>query len=223
MSENNRFAIVGAGGHSIAALDAANEMGQYEFVGWIDSFKPKNDVVSGFKVLGHPDQIKEISTQNNFNKIFLGISNNYIRKEVWNALKTQYPNLELISIIHPKSFISSTSKVGPGALVMAGAIINAGCHIGQGAIINTKTSLDHDSVVGDFSSLLPGVTTGGNVEIGLCTCVCIGSVISHGITIGKHSILGASSLVLNNIPDYVLAFGAPAKVIRNRTESEKHF
>jgi len=38
--------------------------------------------------------------------------------------------------------------------------------------------------------------------------------IMPGVTIGKNSIIGAHSLVLTDIPDNVIAFGVPAKVIR---------
>jgi len=41
------------------------------------------------------------------------------------------------------------------------------------------------------------------------------STIMPNITIGENSIIGAYSLVLEDIPDNVVAFGVPAKVIRN--------
>jgi len=41
------------------------------------------------------------------------------------------------------------------------------------------------------------------------------STILPGVTIGENSIVGAHSLVTQNIPDNVIAFGAPAKVIRS--------
>jgi len=41
------------------------------------------------------------------------------------------------------------------------------------------------------------------------------STIMPNITIGENSIVGAYSLVLEDIPDNVVAFGIPAKVIRN--------
>jgi acetyltransferase-like isoleucine patch superfamily enzyme len=40
------------------------------------------------------------------------------------------------------------------------------------------------------------------------------STIMPNVTIGKNSIIGAHSLVLVDIPDNVVAFGVPAKVIR---------
>lgn len=44
------------------------------------------------------------------------------------------------------------------------------------------------------------------------------STILPGITVGKNSIIGAHSLVINDIPDNVVAFGVPAKVVRRIDE-----
>ena len=44
------------------------------------------------------------------------------------------------------------------------------------------------------------------------------STILPNVTIGENSIIGAHSLVIEDIPDNVIAFGAPAKVIRKTNE-----
>ena len=41
------------------------------------------------------------------------------------------------------------------------------------------------------------------------------STILPGVTIGENSIVGAHSLVIQDIPDNVIAFGVPARVIRS--------
>ena len=41
-----------------------------------------------------------------------------------------------------------------------------------------------------------------------------GATILPGVTIGKYAIIGANSLVSKNIPDYGVAVGSPAKVIK---------
>jgi acetyltransferase-like isoleucine patch superfamily enzyme len=46
------------------------------------------------------------------------------------------------------------------------------------------------------------------------------SVIMPGVIVGEDSIIGAFSFVNGNIPDRVLAFGIPAKVVRPLTEDE---
>ena len=42
----------------------------------------------------------------------------------------------------------------------------------------------------------------------------IGSIIMPGVTIGKGAVIGAGSVVTRDIPDYCVAVGAPAKVIK---------
>jgi len=41
-----------------------------------------------------------------------------------------------------------------------------------------------------------------------------GSTILPGVTIGKHAIVGAASVVTKPVPDYAVAVGNPAKVIK---------
>jgi len=43
-------------------------------------------------------------------------------------------------------------------------------------------------------------------------------VILPGVTIGKNAVIGANSVVTKNIPDYAVAVGAPAKVVRYLNE-----
>lgn len=46
----------------------------------------------------------------------------------------------------------------------------------------------------------------------------VNSTILPGVTIGKGAIIGAGSVVTRDIPDYSIAVGSPAKVIRNRRQ-----
>ena len=83
-----------------------------------------------------------------------------------------------------------------GTVVMPGAIVSAGTKIGEFCIINTNSSIDHDNIFENYSSTGPGVTTGGNVELGQCSHLGIGSTVKHQISIGDNTIIGAQSLVL---------------------------
>lgn len=46
------------------------------------------------------------------------------------------------------------------------------------------------------------------------------SVIMPGVTIGENSIVGAFSFVKENIPENVVAFGCPAKIIKNINKND---
>jgi acetyltransferase-like isoleucine patch superfamily enzyme len=52
------------------------------------------------------------------------------------------------------------------------------------------------------------------VTIGDYTMIASGVTVLSGAQIGSHSVIGAGSVVTNNIPDHVVAAGAPARVIR---------
>jgi len=85
----------------------------------------------------------------------------------------------------------------------------SGCGIGVKLITHNAMNIRH----GSFSF--------GPIKV--CRNARIGaySIILPGVTIGEGSIIGANSLVTDDIPPFSIAFGSPAKVIRQLTESEK--
>lgn len=42
--------------------------------------------------------------------------------------------------------------------------------------------------------------------------ICAGAIITPGVTIGSHNVVGAGAVVIKDSPDYVLLAGAPAMV-----------
>ena len=54
---------------------------------------------------------------------------------------------------------------------------------------------------------LTPVSIGEGSWIGENVCIC-------GASIGKHCVIGANSVVITNIPDYSVAVGSPARVIK---------
>lgn len=76
-------------------------------------------------------------------------------------------------------------------------------------------SIGSDVTVG-HGVILHGCTIGNNVTIGM------GAIILNGAVIGDNCIIGAGSMVTQGkvIPDGSLAFGSPAKVVRQLTEEE---
>ncbi len=61
-----------------------------------------------------------------------------------------------------------------------------------------------------------GIYSRGPVSIGEGTWIGASVTILDGATIGKGCVIGAGSLVTGDIPDYAIAVGVPAKVVRLR-------
>lgn len=49
----------------------------------------------------------------------------------------------------------------------------------------------------------------------------IGAIIMPGVTIGKGAVIGAGAVVTRDIPDYCVAVGSPAKVIKSFAKAEE--
>lgn len=82
----------------------------------------------------------------------------------------------------------------------------------------------HDLCIGDDVSLGHGVIVHG-CRIGDRVLVGMGSIIMDGAVIGNDVLIGAGSLVTEHtrIPDGMLAFGRPARMIRPlRDEEVRH-
>ena len=48
-------------------------------------------------------------------------------------------------------------------------------------------------------------------------------VIVGNVTIGKHCVIGANSFINHDIPDYCVAVGSPAKVVKRYSFEEKEW
>lgn len=68
-----------------------------------------------------------------------------------------------------------------------------------------------------------GYISKGDVIIHDECWIGIGSTILSGVKIGKHSVIGANSIVINDIPPYSVAVGNPAHVIKQYNFKEKNW
>ena len=57
----------------------------------------------------------------------------------------------------------------------------------------------------------------GNVEVGECSWIGVGACVKQGVKIGNNCMIGAGSVVLKDIPDNVVAYGNPCKIIKQNT------
>ncbi len=218
-----RIVLVGASGHGRVALDAARCQDRFDLVGWTDTFVAAGTELAGLQVLGKPAELDALAREHRLDGYFLAISDNTTRAKVHDMIQQLRPSLELFSILHPASVIARDVEVGAGTLALAGAVVNTNCRLGTGCIVNTRASLDHDGILHPWSCLLPGVVTGGNVEIGEFSCVCLGATLAHKVHVGAHTVIGAGSVVLADVPPLSLAYGVPARVVRSRQPGERHF
>ena len=120
-----------------------------------------------------------------------------------------------VHIVKPENFkIASTSHLKSGAYVSCLGRVTIGeyFHCGQNLMIHTNNhDYDHGDCIpyGKQQIIKPVIIKdfvwcGANV------------IILPGVTIGEGCIIGAGSVVTKDIPDYAVAGGNPAKVLKYR-------
>ena len=104
---------------------------------------------------------------------------------------------------------------------MAGCIFNPKAVIEDFTFFATGAQVEHDCYIGKFASISAGSTLGGYVDLGKFSAITLGVTVVDRIHIGENSVVGSGSLVVNNVPDNVLVYGSPSKIIRERKPEDK--
>jgi sugar O-acyltransferase (sialic acid O-acetyltransferase NeuD family) len=148
----------------------------------------------------------------------LGVYNPQHKIKIIQSLSPDFN--KFVNVIHSGLDISKTSFIGIGALVNSKVSIAAHTTIGDFVSINRHVSIGHHTTIGDYCSINPGTNIAGNVTIGKGTTIGIGTNIINGVKIGDNTIIGAGSVVTKDIPNNVVAYGNPCKIIKkNETQS----
>ena len=218
----SRVVVVGASGHAKVVVDTLEQAGEYEVVGYVDADKPAGTSWYGLPVLGSDADLAAVCRAHRIEGGIVGVGDNAARGRIAERIAGDLPGFRFVDAVHPSARLARGVELGAGVLVVAGAIVGPDCAVGDHAVIYTGASLDHDSALGRCASLAPRAVTGGGVHIGDVTAVSIGAIVLHGRTIGAHTVVGAASLVVDDLPDHVVAYGAPARVIRPRAEGEPY-
>ncbi|MEL7034576.1 MAG: DapH/DapD/GlmU-related protein [Cyanobacteria bacterium J06592_8] len=101
--------------------------------------------------------------------------------------------------------ISSISGISIGNSVL----IAGNCYIGGGRYICDRL---------DIPLMDQGLFSKGSIEIGDDVWLGAGAIVLDGVKIGRGCIIGAGAVVTKNLPDYAIAVGVPAQVIKIRSE-----
>lgn len=206
-----KIVFLGGGGHARVLIDLVRIIGQYEIVGILDLHLKKGTMVLNIPVLGGDDQLSVI-----FNNgirtgcIAVGSAkDNEVRCRLFDV--TRHMGFEILSLVHPNSFVSEESTISDGVQVMAGVTIQTNTFIGENSIINTGAIIDHDCFVGRHTHICPGVVVAGGVAIGDNSFIGPGATIIKGVNIGNNSVVGAGAVVIHDVGDGLKVKGVPAE------------
>lgn len=118
--------------------------------------------------------------------------------------------------------------IGDGNMIREFCTLNTGTVLDRGVTrighrnwIMAYVHVAHDCVVGDDTVLANGVTLGGHVRVGDFTILGGFTAVHQHCRIGAHCMLGGGSIVLQDVPPYVIANGNSAAPHGVNTEGLK--
>lgn len=195
--------IYGAGGHAKVILDIL--LSQNIAVNGIIDDNTAITEFCKFKVQhGIPENLHE--------ELIIGIGDNASRKKIAEQIKAKFG-----MVAHNSAIISSSAHIEMGTVIFHGSVIQAYTKIAEHVILNTACAIDHDCILEKYVHIAPHVTVCGNITIGEGSLIGAGAVIIPHIRIGKWCVIGAGSVIINDIPDYAIVAGNPARIIKYST------
>lgn len=203
--------VFGCGGHGRVVADAAAP--GWQVLGFADQ-NPDNvgQNVAGLPVVaGSVDEVVRVCADSGASCV-VAIGDNHGRMRVFDDLEAA--GVPIATVVHPSAVIAPTAHLGVGSVLFGHVVVNPHARIGRNVILNTGATVDHDNQIGDHAHLSPGVHTGGTVRVGEGTHLGVGVAVRNNITIGAWSVVGVGAAVVADLPDHIVAYGTPARVVR---------
>lgn len=199
--------IIGSGGHS-AEID--------------DYFQYAKKKDSGFylELQGFIDDNPLSYGNYQFTAPFLGdIKSHVVREDCYYImgianLKYRRPIIEKLlaqgalftNFIHPDSYISPSSTIGNGVVIAPGVNVGPKVSIGDFTLINSRSSMGHDTQVGRYNFICPNVCFSGFTVIGEENLFGINSVTIPGIKVGNRNKIAAGMVLDKNVGNDEVVF-----------------
>ncbi len=202
--------IYGAGGLGREVLTMVNALPEWQPIGFIDDNVPAGTVVKGLKVLG---SIAVLDTMTSIPNIVLALGSPLVKKRLEGQLlkySVQFPRL-----IHPSVIMQDPASIviGAGSIITAGCILTTDIHIGKHVLINLNSTIGHDCVIADYTSVMCGVNIAGEVNIGTSVFIGSGVNVLNQASLGEGCTVGMGAVVLKNVLQHTTVAGVPAKEI----------
>ena len=203
---NRGIVVIGGGGHAKVIVSTLIDLDIRIKAIYDDDPAKWGKDICGSKIVGPISELNNSPTE----KAIMAIGNNKTRS----TLVSRFKRFHWMSLVHPHSYVQNSVSIGEGTVIFAGTVIQSDVVIGKHCIINSGSTVDHDCVIGDYAHIGPGSSLAGGVLVMEGAFLGIGIAAIVGKSVGKWSVVGAGGVITEDIPDYVIALGVPAKVVK---------
>ena len=191
--------IVGAGGFgreavwTVERINKASQQPLWNVIGFADDAPGKaSGNFEGYPMLGTPEKA---SKDHPGASVFIAVGDNKVRRRIYARLRGH----DFPALIDPSAQVSPTTEFRHGTYIAVEAVVSVGTEIGKFVIINARAGVGHDSVVGDFANIAPGVSLSGHTKIGADVFMGTNSCTAPGMSVGDGAVVACGTPVLKNV------------------------
>jgi sugar O-acyltransferase (sialic acid O-acetyltransferase NeuD family) len=169
--------------------------------------------IFGYKVLGGDTWIldygKEVYVTSSFGKSAL-------RKLVFEKV-AKFSNVKFATLVDPNVRVDKSVVIGEGSIICRNCTLTVDTFIGKGVIMNTGSSVGHDSNVGNYCTFLTNSMAAGHTTFGECCEIGSGAFILQEKKVAAYTVLAPLSSVLKDITEPGIYSGNPARLMMKIT------
>jgi sugar O-acyltransferase (sialic acid O-acetyltransferase NeuD family) len=205
-----KIVVIGAGGFGREVLwllrDINNHAPAWDVVGMLDDYADASQI-DGVPLLGKVQRFAEFEDC----RFVIAFGSPESKASVVREHLAQLDTSRFATLVHPTAIVADSAVIGPGGIVCAYSVISINATLGAHVSVNISCTIGHDSVLGDFCSVMPGSNISGNVRLGQAVYMGTGAKIIHRVDVGDESTVGAGSVVIKSIEAKQTVFGNPAR------------
>lgn len=215
VSKKSRCIVLGSGQFSRFIINVIEETDDTVCEGYVTKDGNKSPEIIRYECLGNDSFL--FDNRETYDSVFPAIGDLIKRREIIENLINN--DVKISSIIHPKSYQSSTVSISNSSL-MGGSFLSNNVTLGNYSVIGSGAYIHHDTKIGINSLVGGGSQIGASVTIGENVLFGIGSVVAsqQEITIGDNSIIASGAVVLKDVPKNSMVMGNPARVVKKLNE-----
>lgn len=137
-----------------------------------------------------------------------------LKRQVVANLRAMGGHLRFPPVIHPFTSIGPGVQLADGVVVQAGAVLLCDLCVGEFTIIGAASALGHDTRVGAYNFLSPGLRLAGFSSVGDDCITGLNTCLLGHMTLGSGSISGAGTVITRDVPPGDKVVGVPARSIK---------
>jgi sugar O-acyltransferase (sialic acid O-acetyltransferase NeuD family) len=206
--------VLGGGGHARVVADACRCAGLV-VRGFLNK-EGTGESWNGLPVLGGDERLSDASfiAAHDF---VPAVGDQEVRRHL--AAMAVAAGARLVRVVHPRACVAVDVRIGPGSVVLAGAIVGTGTRLGACVIVNTGATVDHDNALEDGVQIGPGAHLGGAVTCREDAMIGMGATVLPGLTVGRAATVAAGAVVTRDVSDHVLVMGCPARAVNRHASA----